>query len=221
MIGAPIAGRLHQMLQEKWTPLATIVAADQNSPYYDEKSRAGSLYEEGWALVHMLTLSTSYGGKTKELMGALNSRQPSREALEQIYGKPLAQIDKDLQAYVRSDTFRAALLPARLDKSKEAIPAEPASDFEVELALADLMNRPGKQKENRSGWKNSRMKMQRGRSRGPAWPIWPGGRGGPRRPAKTLIRHIRLGTENRVCCGTTGSSLKAQTRKELRRCSAC
>jgi predicted Zn-dependent protease len=52
-----------------------------------------------------------------------------------------------LQACVRSDTFRAALLPARLDKSKEAIPAEPASGFDVELVLADLMNRPGEEKE--------------------------------------------------------------------------
>jgi hypothetical protein len=149
MVGAPISGRLQQMLQEKWTPLAAIVAADMNSPYYNEKSRAGSLYNEGWALVHMLTLSQPYGGKTNDLMAALHSGQPSQAALERIYSRTLAQIDKDLQAYIRSDTFRAALVPARLDKSKEAIPAEAAAEFDVELALADLMNRPGKEKEVR------------------------------------------------------------------------
>jgi hypothetical protein len=35
-------------------PLQAIVSADRNSPYYNEKNRAGSLYNEGWALVHML-----------------------------------------------------------------------------------------------------------------------------------------------------------------------
>jgi hypothetical protein len=142
MVGAPISGRLQQMLQEKWTPLAAIVAADMNSPYYNEKSRAGSLYN-GWALVHMLTLSQPYGGKTNDLMAALHSGQPSQAALERIYGRTLAQIDKDLQAYIRSDTFRAFLIadPKNVQVSGGATDlvcgAQPQTPLRVEYSPSD------------------------------------------------------------------------------------
>ena len=50
MVGTPILGRMQALMREKWGPLATIIAADHDSPYYNEKNKAGSLYNEGWAL---------------------------------------------------------------------------------------------------------------------------------------------------------------------------
>jgi hypothetical protein len=47
LVGALVPGRQAALRQERWIPLATIVAADQNSPYYNEKNKAGSLYNEG------------------------------------------------------------------------------------------------------------------------------------------------------------------------------
>src|SRR5690349_20330448 len=67
LLGAPVAGRLQAMLREKWVPLATIVSAGHDSPYYNEKNRAGSLYNEGWALVHMMARSPAYGPKYIEV----------------------------------------------------------------------------------------------------------------------------------------------------------
>jgi hypothetical protein len=50
VLGDLIVGRYRALLHEKWVPLAVIVKADQNSAFYNEKSQAGSLYNEGWAL---------------------------------------------------------------------------------------------------------------------------------------------------------------------------
>ena len=51
---------MQALSRENWVPLAVIVAADRNSSYYNEKDKAGSLYNEGWALAHMLQLSRPY-----------------------------------------------------------------------------------------------------------------------------------------------------------------
>ena len=57
VVGNIIPGRVIEMTQGKWVPLETILTADIDSPYYNETNKAGSLYDEGWALTHMLELS--------------------------------------------------------------------------------------------------------------------------------------------------------------------
>src|SRR5262249_22300241 len=68
MIGEIIKGRLYEMLNSKWVSLSTILTVDHNSPYYNEKNKAGSLYNEGWALTHMLMLDKRYAGKFGTLL---------------------------------------------------------------------------------------------------------------------------------------------------------
>ena len=63
LVGDLIPGRLQALFTEKWVPLSVILSAGPDSPYYNEKNKAGSLYNEGWALVHMLQLSPEYASK--------------------------------------------------------------------------------------------------------------------------------------------------------------
>lgn len=138
VVGNLIAGRVQELYREKWVPLAVILSAGHDSPYYSEKNKAGSLYNEGWALVHMLALNQEYRPKFNALLNAIANGAPSAMALEQTYGKPLAAIEKDLQAYLRGDRFSGVLIPAKLTSEKAPLPAEPAPPFDVKLALADL-----------------------------------------------------------------------------------
>ena len=66
LVGDLIPGRLQALFTEKWVPLSVILSAGPDSPYYNEKNKAGSLYNEGWALVHMLQLSPEYVSKYSE-----------------------------------------------------------------------------------------------------------------------------------------------------------
>src|SRR3974377_121691 len=100
VVGNLIAGRVQELYREKWVPLAVILSAGHDSPYYSEKNKAGSLYNEGWALVHMLALNQEYRPKFNALLNAIANGAPSAMALEQTYGKPLAAIEKDTQAYL-------------------------------------------------------------------------------------------------------------------------
>jgi tetratricopeptide (TPR) repeat protein len=149
IVGTLIPGRVQALSNEKWVPLAVILGASHDSPYYNEKNKAGSLYNEGWALVHMLSLSAEYRPKFTALLAAIQDGAPSIDALEKIYGKPLAAIEKDLQAYLRGDRFAAVAFPAKLDKDKTALPVEPAAAFDVKFALADLTNVQGKESDAR------------------------------------------------------------------------
>lgn len=149
IVGDLIIPRMRALVTEKWVPLATIVSADSNSPYYNEKNKAGSLYNEGWAFTHMLVLDQAYGKGFSGLIDAIQAGTPSQQAIENVYGKPLAAIEKDLQGYIRGDRFRAAIVPAKLQSASGRTAAEPASMFDVKLALADLIDRPGKEDETR------------------------------------------------------------------------
>ncbi len=149
LVGDLIPGRLQALMSEKWVPLSVILSAGPDSPYYNEKNKAGSLYNEGWALVHMLQLSPGYVSKYSEFVRTVQSGVDSVTALEKVYGKTVSAVEKDLQEYIRGSQFYGRLFPVKLASARENFPAAPAPMFEVELALADLTNRPGKEAETR------------------------------------------------------------------------
>ncbi len=147
LVGDLIPGRLQALYAEKWVPLSVILSAGPDSPYYNEKNKAGSLYNEGWALVHMLQLSPEYVSKFREFLEAVQGGIDSAAALEKVYGKSVAAVEKDLQAYIRGNQFYVRPYPVKLTNAKENLSSQPAEPFDVKLALADLTNRPGKEAE--------------------------------------------------------------------------
>ena len=149
LVGSLIPGRHRALLQEKWIPLATILGADQNSAYYNEKDKAGSLYNEGWALTHMLVLSPDYRPKFSQVLQAISDGAPSAGVLEQTYGKTLHSIEGDLLGYLRGGRFQGMLIPAKLEKMGDDVEAKPADEFDVKLLLAELGDLPSKEEATR------------------------------------------------------------------------
>jgi tetratricopeptide (TPR) repeat protein len=149
LVGDLVPGRMQTLFTEKWIPLPVLLSATQSSPFYNEKNKASSFYGESWALAHMLQLSPQYAPKYSEFLKILQSGADSVAALENAYGKPISEIEKDLQSYFRGNQFYGRLFPVKLVNSTEKFPATPAPEFNVRLALADLTNRPGKEAETR------------------------------------------------------------------------
>jgi hypothetical protein len=150
LIGDLIAGRMQALQIERWVPLGIILSADHNSPYYNEKNKAGNLYNEGWALVHMLMLSERYRDRFSNVLSAIHSGADSQETLEQIYGKPLDAIETDLRDYLAGNRFVGRLVAAKLQRGKSDLRGEPVSDFDVNLVLTELADRPGKEAATRT-----------------------------------------------------------------------
>ncbi len=145
VVGDIIPGRYRALLDEKWVPLQIILAADHKSPYYNEKNKAGNLYNEGWALTHMLNFHSQYRPKFAEVTRAVASGQPSAEVLARVYGLPLEKIERDLQAYLRGSSFKAALFPMKFDRKVDEVASEPLAEFDVELMFADLVFGPDRE----------------------------------------------------------------------------
>jgi hypothetical protein len=145
VVGDIILGRYQALARDKWVPLSVIVAANHSSPYYNEKNQAGSLYNEGWALTHMLMLTNDYRPEFAKFLHLVNTGTSTEEALKTVYGKSVDQIDKELQNYLRGTQFKAAFFPQKLEKITSEIPSEAASAFDMKLVLAELQNRPGKE----------------------------------------------------------------------------
>ncbi len=154
LVGELIPGRIQALSRERWVPLATILSAGPDSPYYSEKDKAGSLYNEGWALAHMLQLSPQYFSKYSEFANALVNGLDSAAAFEKVYGKTVSAVEKDLRDYTSGFQFYGSLFPVKLVNAKESFPISPAGMFDVRLALADLANRPGKDAEARKAFED-------------------------------------------------------------------
>src|SRR2546428_617800 len=91
------------------------------------------------ALVHMLNLSEQYGPQFSKFMTMMALGLSVTNAFWQAYAKTLAQVQKDLDQYLRGSTFNAVLFDIKLQKSDEEPDVEPAPPLESSMVLADLL----------------------------------------------------------------------------------
>jgi tetratricopeptide (TPR) repeat protein len=145
LVGEVIPGRFYYLQQHKWLSLEALTSADHNSPYYNERDRAGVFYSESWALVHMLNLSSEYRPQFSKFLSLLASGVTASSAFWQVYAKTIDQVQKDLEGYLRGTHFNAAVFDVKLEKSAEEPDILPATPLESGMVLADLLALTGKQ----------------------------------------------------------------------------
>lgn len=130
VVGNLIPGRLYQ-LQSSFLPLERLLAVGHGSAEYSRKTHSGTFYAESWALTHMLQLTPEYRPSFAAFYKAITSGTDGKEALEKTYGRPLAEIEKDLFRYVRNnEKFSAAVFPVKFEKANvtpEVSPLDPAA----------------------------------------------------------------------------------------------
>src|SRR5579864_3870467 len=151
-IGDLIPGRVLVLREKKWLPIETLVEVDHNSPYYNERDRAGVFYAESWALMHKLNLSSEYRPQFSQFLNLLASGTTATSAFWQAYAKTLNQVQKDLEAYLRGTHFNAVVFDVKLEKSAEEPDILPATPLESGLVLADLLALTGKQEPAREAY---------------------------------------------------------------------
>lgn len=144
LVGSWIEGRQQELLRERWIPLATICSAGRASAYYNEKDKVGALYNEGWALTHMLALSPEYRAGFQGFVKAIMAGLDTEGAMMKVYSRTMKRMDAEVQAYIQREIIQAVLIPVKLAKIETELPAEPASGFGLRLTLAELSDRPGK-----------------------------------------------------------------------------
>ncbi len=152
LVGQVLPGRVHVLNTDKWIPLSTLLNVDHNSPYYNEKSRAGMFYAESWALVHMLNLEPEFRPHLKALVLALKSETPEA-AFSRAYGKRIDEMEAALRDYFHKTTIRAELFNIQLPKSIDTPEVETGAAMPARIALAELLgNTRGRGDAARAAW---------------------------------------------------------------------
>ena len=139
MIGDLIPGRVQTLQTEKWLELATLTAVDHDSPYYNERNKAGIFYAQSWALMHMLYLSPVYRPYFTRIVVALANGQSFAAAMQSTVGRSIVDVQKDLRGYLQSNRLLGAVFDVHLEKSEEEAIASSPSPFELDMTLADLL----------------------------------------------------------------------------------
>ncbi len=111
----------------------------------DEKWRAGVRPEQeavftaqSWALTHMLALGDAYRPKFPAFVAEALKGTASEEALQAVYGAPVAKVREDLRTYIRDAQYKAYILPYGTERQLGQSSLRVASAMEWNLALAEL-----------------------------------------------------------------------------------
>jgi len=138
-VGDIIMAHFVLLRQSKWIDLQTLVAVQHDSPLYNEKTHAGLFYAESWALVHMLYLDADYRTKLPALLDGIGSGASMADTFQKAYGKPMEQVQKDLDAYLHATRFSASLFDTKLAKAVDAPEVSDSSQLEAGLVLAEIL----------------------------------------------------------------------------------
>jgi hypothetical protein len=152
IVGDPIPGRLQKLQTDRWLDIGTLTSISNDSPWYNEKDRAGIFYAESWALAHMLYLSPDYRPNFDKMLRAFGEEKPAAEAFQIGFGKSAEEIFSDLKTYILRGTFNSGVIDAKLEKSAENPQVQTASLFESSLALAELLGATRKYDEAKSAF---------------------------------------------------------------------
>jgi tetratricopeptide (TPR) repeat protein len=137
-VGDIIVPHLLLLQQSKWIDLPTLLAVDYNSPLFG-KTHAGLFYAESWALVHMLYLGADYRPRLPALLEGIKTGAPAADTFRKAYGKPVEQVQKDLESYLRRASFNASLFNTRLAKAVDVPAVSDSSQLEAGLVLAEIL----------------------------------------------------------------------------------
>lgn len=135
--------RAYSLGSGNWMRLAAVLNATQKSPEYNEADRSGMFYAQSCLLAHMLLLSEEYSGNFATFVDRISGSSSAQTIFGEVYGKSIAEIEKDMLAYFRQTRIGGATF--KMTANKAAIEsARPATDVEIGITLAKLTGMLGR-----------------------------------------------------------------------------
>ena len=140
-VGDLHVGRFQLLQRSKWLAMEQLMEVDHDSPIYRAKSHAGIFYSQSWVLVHMLMLSDQYRAKVGDFLRKVAFEEvTAAKAFQDVYGKTLFKVLKDLEDYVGGNSIKIFLFDYKPEKPPKP-ETRAATAFEADLAVARLLSR--------------------------------------------------------------------------------
>lgn len=137
-IGRFIPGRVLTLRRDAWIGLEYLTSAGPDAAIFMDADSVDSAYAESWLLAHMLVLDPRYEAKFADLLAAVQTLETA-EAFRQVYFKSIADVERDLKAYLVVGQTNARILgdpPAHADF---VVTVEREADFDGLAALAEML----------------------------------------------------------------------------------
>jgi len=138
-IGYPIPTHLGWLRNNTLIPLAELIAMDRDSPEYNEGHRRGVFYAQSWALTHMMIMDSGEGpNRASVYADLLRHGADDDEAFQEAMGGSFAEIEKELNRYVRNRKFSYSKIPVDIQTADTSTVTE-LSRPEVLTQLGNLL----------------------------------------------------------------------------------
>jgi Flp pilus assembly protein TadD len=145
-VGEPVRSHLQVLRNGKLLGLEILQGIGHDSPYYRNVNKAGMFYAESWALLHMLHLSGKYRAGIANFISMTLRGEP--DPLHSAFGRTDVDIERDLRAYIAQGLSPPVDVPISTAEKLGNIPAEPISQLDAAVLLADLFTVSEKRSES-------------------------------------------------------------------------
>jgi tetratricopeptide (TPR) repeat protein len=140
-LGKIIPNHVLYLREQKLLPLKTLLAVDQNSPYYNEKNKSGVFYAQSWAFVHYL-LQGRKGERVPQMgqyLRLIAAGTPLEDAFRKAFQADFAVLEKELKEYVQSNNYKMSRVTfeKKLEFDTE-MQVAPITEAEAQAYLGDL-----------------------------------------------------------------------------------
>jgi tetratricopeptide (TPR) repeat protein len=135
LLGEIPRDRVQALAGSTWLRLETVLRGNLDSAELHHTRRANMFYAQSCLLVHMLMFGEGYREKFPALLDRVSAGAASEAALAELYGRSVAELDREMNAYFRRSTIGGAayaLAPAKVEMSA----ARQAPELELALPLA-------------------------------------------------------------------------------------
>jgi tetratricopeptide (TPR) repeat protein len=132
--------RLETLRRGGRLPLEALLTATQDSPYYQEGTKAGPFYAESWALVHYLLMDdkAKQAGVFKAYLRALEHPAPPLRQAQEGFGD-LKALERTLSTYIQRTTFRMMELDMPSEPEGARPEARPLDEAESLVVQAEFL----------------------------------------------------------------------------------
>lgn len=138
-IGLPVWRHLALLNTWPTMPLQELFAVDHDSPTYNDADLKGSFYAQSWALVHYLLIGNEVRrAETVRFIDLLHDGVPPPAAFEAAFSVDVAQLEKELRAYIQRPRYSYLELPLSIELATATAVRDMAYP-EVLFRLGDLL----------------------------------------------------------------------------------
>ena len=141
-IGRPIPHHMERLPYAPWIDIRDLFRINDESPDYNEGSKAGTFYSESWALVHYLLLGRA--GQTadwRRYVEMLDDGDDPLVTFEEAFGLDERGLNEELAAYVAGESWPSMRVPMgelKLASERTPSPIDPVASL---CFIGDLVRR--------------------------------------------------------------------------------